>query len=76
MRMSRLYSLQEMETNKDAYIRYDPTKENAWVQAIFDALGTKSDEYYKVMVDIGDIFVRDKGLIHYGMFDRWPRSNS
>ncbi|KAI7883681.1 DNase I-like protein [Lichtheimia hyalospora FSU 10163] len=37
-----------METNKDAYIRYDPTKENAWVQAIFDALGTKSNDYYKV----------------------------
>lgn len=52
MRMPPLYSLQEMETNKDAYIRYDPTKENAWVQAIFDALGTKSDEYYKVMVEI------------------------
>lgn len=49
------YSLQEMETNKDAYIRYDPTKENAWVQAIFDALGSRSDEYYKVMVTIHDL---------------------
>ncbi|KAI8137256.1 Endonuclease/exonuclease/phosphatase [Fennellomyces sp. T-0311] len=37
-----------METNKDAYLRYDPAKENAWADAIFKALGSKSDEYYKV----------------------------
>ncbi|KAI7848005.1 Endonuclease/exonuclease/phosphatase [Circinella umbellata] len=37
-----------METNKDAYLRYDPTKENAWLKAIFDALGPKADDYYKV----------------------------
>ncbi|KAG1103661.1 hypothetical protein G6F39_001752 [Rhizopus arrhizus] len=38
--------LQEMETNTEAYIRYDPTKENAWVQGILDTLG---DDYYKVV---------------------------
>ena len=43
--MSRL---QEMESAKDAYVRYDPAKEKAWVKAIFKALGSKSDEYYKV----------------------------
>ncbi|KAI9323192.1 Endonuclease/exonuclease/phosphatase [Dichotomocladium elegans] len=41
-------SLQEMESNGSAYLMYDPTKENAWVQAIFDALGEKGSEYYKV----------------------------
>ncbi|CDH48521.1 domain-containing protein [Lichtheimia corymbifera JMRC:FSU:9682] len=40
--------LQEMESGKDAYVRYDPAKENAWVKAIFKALGDKSEEYYKV----------------------------
>lgn len=39
-----------METNKDAYVRYDPTKENAWVKAIFDALGPSADDYYKVEI--------------------------
>lgn len=37
-----------MESGKDAYVRYDPAKENAWVKAIFKALGDKSEEYYKV----------------------------
>ncbi|KAI9494141.1 Endonuclease/exonuclease/phosphatase [Zychaea mexicana] len=37
-----------METNKDAYLRYDPAKENAWLNAIFDALGPKANDYYKV----------------------------
>lgn len=35
-----------METNTEAYIRYDPTKENAWVQGVLDTLG---DDYYKVV---------------------------
>ncbi|KAI9321056.1 Endonuclease/exonuclease/phosphatase [Dichotomocladium elegans] len=37
-----------METNKDAYVRYDPTKENTWVKAILNGLGHKADQYYKV----------------------------
>ncbi|KAI8092448.1 Endonuclease/exonuclease/phosphatase [Gilbertella persicaria] len=40
--------LQEMETNTEAYIRYDPTKENAWVKAIIDSLADNGKEYYKV----------------------------
>lgn len=44
------FRLQEMETNKDAYVRYDPTKENAWVKAIFGALGPSADDYYKVEI--------------------------
>lgn len=46
-------SLQEMESGKDAYVRYDPAKENAWVKAIFKALGDKSDNYYKVGQSFG-----------------------
>ncbi|KAI7872760.1 Endonuclease/exonuclease/phosphatase [Spinellus fusiger] len=37
-----------METNTEAYLRYDPTKETAWIKAIFDALGEKADHYYKL----------------------------
>ncbi|KAI9023869.1 Endonuclease/exonuclease/phosphatase [Phycomyces nitens] len=36
-----------METNTEAYFRYDPTKETAWVNAVFDALGEKKNDYYK-----------------------------
>ncbi|KAL0088223.1 Endonuclease/exonuclease/phosphatase [Phycomyces blakesleeanus] len=37
-----------METNTEAYIRYDPTKETAWVNAVFAAFGEKKSSYYKV----------------------------
>ncbi|KAG1441247.1 hypothetical protein G6F56_011571 [Rhizopus delemar] len=37
-----------METNTEAYIRYDPTKENAWVQGIISALKDGGKDYYKV----------------------------
>ncbi|OAD08897.1 hypothetical protein MUCCIDRAFT_117152, partial [Mucor lusitanicus CBS 277.49] len=40
--------LQEMETNTEAYIRYDPAKENAWVKAIIDSLKDGGKDYYKV----------------------------
>ena len=35
-----------METNTEAYIRYDATKENAWVKAILDTVGHQ--DYYRV----------------------------
>ncbi|CAO3658088.1 unnamed protein product [Rhizopus stolonifer] len=37
-----------METNTEAYIRYDPTKENAWVQGVISALKDGGKDYYKV----------------------------
>ncbi|KAI8638810.1 Endonuclease/exonuclease/phosphatase [Parasitella parasitica] len=37
-----------METNTEAYIRYDPAKENAWVKAIIDSLKDGGRDYYKV----------------------------
>lgn len=37
-----------METNTEAYIRYDPAKENAWVKAIIDSLKDGGKDYYKV----------------------------
>ncbi|KAI7898816.1 Endonuclease/exonuclease/phosphatase [Cokeromyces recurvatus] len=37
-----------METNTEAYIRYDPTKENAWVKGIIDSLKNNGEDYYKV----------------------------
>ncbi|KAI8983781.1 Endonuclease/exonuclease/phosphatase [Pilobolus umbonatus] len=37
-----------METNTEAYIRYDPTKENAWVNLILGSLRNNGREYYKV----------------------------
>ncbi|OBZ82545.1 Type II inositol 1,4,5-trisphosphate 5-phosphatase [Choanephora cucurbitarum] len=43
-----IIGLQEMETNTEAYIRYDPTKENAWVKAIIDSLVDNGKDYYKV----------------------------
>ncbi|KAI8334874.1 Endonuclease/exonuclease/phosphatase [Blakeslea trispora] len=43
-----IIGLQEMETNTEAYIRYDPTKENAWVKAILDSLADHGKDYYKV----------------------------
>lgn len=41
-------SLQEMETNTEAYIRYDPAKENAWVKAIIESLKDNGKDYYRV----------------------------
>lgn len=41
-------SLQEMETNTEAYIRYDPAKENAWVKAIIESLKDGGKDYYRV----------------------------
>lgn len=43
-----IIGLQEMETNTEAYIRYDPTKENAWVKAIISSLKDEGKDYYKV----------------------------
>ncbi|KAG2196876.1 hypothetical protein INT46_006055 [Mucor plumbeus] len=43
-----IIGLQEMETNTEAYIRYDPTKENAWVKAIIESLKDGGKDYYKV----------------------------
>ncbi|KAI8339909.1 Endonuclease/exonuclease/phosphatase [Chlamydoabsidia padenii] len=40
--------LQEMETNTEAYLYHDPTKENIWVQAVLNGLGQKKNGYYKV----------------------------
>ncbi|KAI9486626.1 MAG: Endonuclease/exonuclease/phosphatase [Benjaminiella poitrasii] len=40
--------LQEMETNTEAYIRYDPAKENAWVKGIIDSLPNNGEDYYKI----------------------------
>ncbi|KAI9259046.1 Endonuclease/exonuclease/phosphatase [Sporodiniella umbellata] len=37
-----------METNTEAYIRYDPTKENAWVQGVIDVLNEGEATYVKV----------------------------
>lgn len=37
-----------METNTEAYIRYDPAKENAWVKAIVESLKDDGRDYYKV----------------------------
>ncbi|KAI8877745.1 DNase I-like protein [Backusella circina FSU 941] len=37
-----------METNKDAYIRYDPEKETAWIKAILTSLKDEGKDYYKV----------------------------
>jgi phosphatidylinositol-bisphosphatase len=37
-----------METNTEAYIRYDPAKENAWVKAIIESLKDGGKDYYKV----------------------------
>lgn len=42
------YRLQEMETDTGAYLRYDPTKETAWVNAILASLGDKAKDYCKV----------------------------
>ncbi|KAG0165854.1 hypothetical protein DFQ30_007914 [Apophysomyces sp. BC1015] len=39
--------LQEMETDTGAYLRYDPTKETAWVNAILASLGEKAKDYCK-----------------------------
>lgn len=43
-----VFSLQEMETANVAYARYDPRKENAWVDAILEALGPNAEDYCKV----------------------------
>jgi phosphatidylinositol-bisphosphatase len=57
MHLSSLYSsitifflkrLQEMETNRDAYIRHDPTKEKLWVKTILDSLKDGGKDYYRV----------------------------
>jgi phosphatidylinositol-bisphosphatase len=37
-----------METNKEAYIRYDPEKETAWIKAILGSLKDEGRDYYKV----------------------------
>jgi hypothetical protein len=37
-----------METNKEAYIRYDPEKETAWIKAILRSLKDEGRDYYKV----------------------------
>ncbi|KAI8973493.1 Endonuclease/exonuclease/phosphatase [Mycotypha africana] len=43
-----IIGLEEMETNTEAYIRYDPTKENAWVKAIIESLKDGGNDYYRV----------------------------
>lgn len=43
-----IIGLQEMETNTEAYIRYDATKENAWVKAIIESLANNGQDYYRV----------------------------
>lgn len=45
---SYIFSLQEMETNTEAYLRYDPAKENAWVKAIIESLKDNGKDYYRV----------------------------
>lgn len=65
--------LQEMESGKDAYVRYDPAKENAWVKAIFKALGDKSEEYYKVRFSCGWI---EASVVLTRHDDRLLHSNS
>ncbi|KAI8876144.1 DNase I-like protein [Backusella circina FSU 941] len=37
-----------METNRDAYIRHDPTKENLWVKTILESVKGGDKEYFKV----------------------------
>lgn len=37
-----------METNTEAYLRYDPIKENAWVKLILASLKDNGQAYYKV----------------------------
>jgi hypothetical protein len=37
-----------METNTEAYLYHDPTKENIWVEAVLNGLGQKKNAYYKV----------------------------
>ncbi|KAI9307306.1 Endonuclease/exonuclease/phosphatase [Cunninghamella echinulata] len=37
-----------METNAEAYLYYDATKENTWVDAVLNSLGGKKHNYYKV----------------------------
>ncbi|ORZ22421.1 Endonuclease/exonuclease/phosphatase [Absidia repens] len=36
-----------METNTEAYLYHDPTKENTWVQAVLNGLGQKKQVYHK-----------------------------
>ncbi|ORX55629.1 DNase I-like protein [Hesseltinella vesiculosa] len=37
-----------MESSTEAYVYYDPTKQNAWVDAILNGLGPNKQRYYKV----------------------------
>lgn len=37
-----------METSTEAYVRYDPTKENAWVKTVIESLKDNGKDYYKV----------------------------
>ncbi|KAI8090017.1 Endonuclease/exonuclease/phosphatase [Halteromyces radiatus] len=37
-----------METNTEAYLYHDPTKENNWVEEVLNGLGQRRNSYYKV----------------------------
>ncbi|KAG2235121.1 hypothetical protein INT48_006502 [Thamnidium elegans] len=43
-----IIGLQEMETSTEAYVRYDPAKENAWVKTVIESLKGSGQDYYKV----------------------------
>jgi hypothetical protein len=44
-------SLQEIDLSTEAYLMYDPTRENAWCEAVMQGLGNRAQKYTKV--DIG-----------------------